>query len=84
MISIAIVLVLYSNKLMLAQDSTKSPIVGNDRNKHGCIGSDGYTWSVLEKECVRSFELTRNDKNAIELVSMDNTQKIVLEKYFKL
>ncbi len=76
--SIVIVLVLYSNKLMLAQDSIKSPMVGNDRDKHDCIGSAGYTWSVLKKECVRTFELTHTDKNTIELVSIDNTQKMVV------
>jgi hypothetical protein len=76
--SIVIVLVLYSNEMMLAQDSIKSPIVGNDRDKHGCIGSAGYTWSVLKKECVRTFELTQTDKNAIELISIDNTQKMTV------
>jgi hypothetical protein len=76
--SIVIVLILYSNKLILAQDSTKSLIVGNDKDKHGCIGSAGYIWSVLKKECVRTFELTQTDKNAIELVSIDNTQKMVV------
>jgi hypothetical protein len=76
--SIVIILMLYSNKLILAQDATKSPIVGNDKDKHGCIGSAGYTWSVLKKECVRTFELTQTDKNAIELVSIDNTQKMVV------
>lgn len=76
--SIVIILVFCSNELIFAQDSTNSPIVGNDRDKHGCIGSAGYTWSVLKKECVRSFELTQTDKNAIELVSIDNTQKMVV------
>ncbi len=76
--SIVLILVLYSNELILAQDAINSPIVGNDRDKHGCIGSAGYIWSVLKKECVRSFELTQNDKNAIELVSIDNTQKMVM------
>ena len=76
--SIIIVLMLYSNKLVLAQDSIKSPIVGNDRDNHGCIGSAGYIWSVLKKECVRTFELTHTDKNAIELVSINNTQKMVV------
>lgn len=76
--SIVIVLVLYSNQLMLAQDSTNRPIVGNDRDKHGCIGSAGYTWSVLKKDCVRSFELIHTDKNAIELISIDNTQKMTV------
>lgn len=63
---------------MLAQDAGKDTIVGNDRDKHGCIGSAGYTWSVLKRECVRSFELTQTDKNAIELASIDNTQKMVM------
>ena len=76
--SIIIVLMLYSNKLVLAQDSIKSPIVGNDRDNHGCIGSAGYIWSVLKKECVRTFELTHTDKNAIELVSINNTQTLVV------
>ncbi len=32
------------------------PVVGNDRDEHGCIGSAGYTWSQLKNECVRIFE----------------------------
>lgn len=32
------------------------PLVGNDRDSHGCIGSAGYTWSVLKNECIRIFE----------------------------
>ena len=63
---------------MLAQDVSIISIVGNDRDKYGCIGSAGYTWSVLKKECVRSFELTQTDKNAIELTSMDNMQKMIV------
>jgi len=38
--------------------STESDeIVGNDRDAHGCIGSAGYTWSKLRKECIRPFEV---------------------------
>jgi len=33
------------------------PIVGGDRDPHGCIGSAGYTWSELKQTCIRSFEL---------------------------
>lgn len=76
--SIIIILLLCSNELVFAQNPTDGDVVGNDRDKHGCIGSAGYTWSVLKKECVRSFELTQHDKNAIELVSTDNTQKITV------
>ncbi|REC45502.1 hypothetical protein DRF67_16120 [Chryseobacterium pennipullorum] len=29
---------------------------GSDKDKHGCKGSAGYTFSVLKKDCVRLFE----------------------------
>jgi hypothetical protein len=29
---------------------------GSDRDKHGCIGSAGYQWSEIKKNCVRIFE----------------------------
>lgn len=31
-------------------------ITGADRDKHGCIGSAGYTYSVLKNDCIRVFE----------------------------
>jgi hypothetical protein len=34
----------------------KIPMVGGDRDDHGCIGSAGYQWSVLKNECIRIFE----------------------------
>lgn len=30
--------------------------VGGDRDSHGCIGSAGYTYSQIKKDCVRVFE----------------------------
>lgn len=30
--------------------------VGGDRDRHGCLPSAGYTWSVLYNDCVRLFE----------------------------
>ena len=32
-------------------------MVGGDRDEHGCIGSAGYTWSVLRGECIQVFEV---------------------------
>ncbi|MFL9833145.1 hypothetical protein [Chryseobacterium terrae] len=29
---------------------------GSDRDSHGCIGSAGYTYSKIKKNCVRVFE----------------------------
>jgi hypothetical protein len=37
-------------------DSGDAAIVGNDRDEHGCIGSAGYTWSVVTNDCIRLFE----------------------------
>lgn len=34
----------------------KDPAVGADRDSHGCIGSAGYTWSEVRKDCIRLFE----------------------------
>lgn len=31
-------------------------LVGGDRDEHDCIGSAGYTWSEVQKECIRLFE----------------------------
>lgn len=32
------------------------PMLGADRDRHGCIASAGYTWSKVRKDCVRTFE----------------------------
>lgn len=32
------------------------PLVGGDRDAHGCIGSAGYTWCEGSKKCLRVFE----------------------------
>lgn len=41
---------LFLGSLVFAQKT------GNDRDAHGCIGSAGYTYSTIEKKCVRPFE----------------------------
>ncbi len=32
-----------------------STIIGADKDENGCLASAGYTWSKLNKECVRIF-----------------------------
>lgn len=34
----------------------KAPVVGGDKDVHGCKGSAGYTYSQLRNDCVRVFE----------------------------
>lgn len=41
-----------------ATAGTPAPIVGGDRDAHGCIGSAGYSWCAREHACVRPWELT--------------------------
>lgn len=36
-------------------DSIKDLVVGADKDEHGCLSSAGYTWSKINKECVRVF-----------------------------
>ena len=35
------------------------PLVGSDRDAHGCITSAGYRWCAAEKKCVRPWELAK-------------------------
>ncbi len=36
--------------------NTEQPIVGNDRDEHGCIGSAGYVWCEIKQKCLRTWE----------------------------
>lgn len=45
---------MFLGSLAFAQE--KPHVVGGDRDSHGCIGSAGYTYSQIKKDCVRVFE----------------------------
>lgn len=53
-----ILTIIGSGVLMLSACSTtqKEPLLGGDRDKHGCIPSAGYSWSEVRKDCIRIFE----------------------------
>ena len=36
-----------------------NPLIGSDRDDHGCISSAGYRWCATENECVRPWELAK-------------------------
>lgn len=55
--------VYYSGKYTQGMSATKivvSPrektLLGGDRDEHGCIGSAGYVWCEVLKDCIRVFE----------------------------
>lgn len=40
----------------LSSFATTLPMVGGDRDAHGCIGSAGYVWSAPMGQCIRTWE----------------------------
>jgi len=36
----------------------EQPLVGNDQDEHGCLGSAGYTWCEAKQKCLRVWEET--------------------------
>ncbi|MCS2775772.1 hypothetical protein NXW80_16480 [Bacteroides fragilis] len=34
----------------------EAAIPGSDKDEHGCVGSAGYVWSEVKKDCIRPFE----------------------------
>ncbi|WP_313441013.1 hypothetical protein [Stenotrophomonas sp.] len=36
-----------------------APVVGGDRDAHGCIGSAGYQWCQRSQRCERPWELAQ-------------------------
>ena len=54
-----------------AHTSAPPPVVGGDRDAHGCIGSAGYRWCAKLKECVRPWELAEAQGFENSLVNFD-------------
>lgn len=45
-----------ANKPLTPPDAKNPPIVGGDRDEHGCIGSAGYQWCENKNKCLRIWE----------------------------
>lgn len=54
------------NTKLQVKDST---IVGVDKDNNGCLASAGYTWSKLNKECVKAF-------SGIQLIPAENATTV--------
>ena len=39
-----------------SEKEEKGAVVGSDKDNHGCIASAGYTWSEVQKDCIRLWE----------------------------
>ena len=42
--------------VLLGSTGCSQPLVGGDRDEHGCIGSAGYIWSAEKQQCIRPWE----------------------------
>jgi hypothetical protein len=42
--------------ILTACAQKQKPLLGGDKDKHGCIGSAGYTWCEAKKKCLRVWE----------------------------
>lgn len=40
------------------KQNQETPLLGSDRDAHGCIGSAGYSWCEAKQKCLRSWEET--------------------------
>jgi len=49
------------------ETNAKDVVVGGDKDADGCLASAGYTWSKLNKECVRFF-------TGIQLLPVDKSK----------
>jgi len=47
--------------------NAKDVVAGGDKDEDGCLASAGYTWSKLNKECIRVF-------TGIQLLPVDKVQ----------
>lgn len=47
------------------------PIVGGDRDTHGCIGSAGYSWCQATNQCERPWELAQKNQFALTPEAFD-------------
>ncbi|MBO9690597.1 hypothetical protein [Chryseobacterium sp.] len=58
---------MFLGSLAFAQKS--APVLGGDRDVHGCISSAGYTYSQLKNNCIKTF----NQKIKLKEVSTDKS-----------
>lgn len=67
-------------KASIITDTVKPFQTGADRDVHGCIGSAGYTWSIIKKECIRIFEIGIRLNPAAAVVNKTSSAFIIFDK----
>ena len=55
----------------VAEQADTVHVVGGDKDKHGCIASAGYTWSEVQKDCIRLWE------KGVRMNAVDDAEKVL-------
>jgi len=55
-IILLIILTIYIFTRQSVSSPSTEPLVGNDADEHGCIGSAGYVWCEVLQKCLRPWE----------------------------
>ncbi len=50
------ILIIFLSAVSCKKEERPRPLVGNDRDENGCIGSAGYTWCESKDKCIRPWE----------------------------
>lgn len=66
----------YQSKASIPEITGKSqvnnqPLLGSDRDEHGCIGSAGYSWCQVKQKCLRPWEEPCESDTAVEYKNIE-------------
>jgi len=64
---LAVVVAVFVSQAFLFMSSSEEPLIGGERDEHGCLGPAGYTWDENVNACLRSWELNENQKEAARI-----------------
>lgn len=73
-----------------SEDETDQPLVGGDKDEHGCIGSAGYQWCPSQDKCMRMWEeyceefkdqYRGNEKSVTNFKECEEAGNPVMESY---
>lgn len=65
------------------QTPKPQPIVGGDKDIHGCIGSAGYSWCEVKQKCLRVWEEKCEAASTENMATTAPTQTPIIESSFE-
>jgi len=69
--------------LVFGQKTDGAPVLGGDKDAHGCKPSAGYTFSYIKNDCVRTFEQKIQLKEQNPKASYTTNAAVIFSKDMK-